>query len=954
MPQNRSCSRPLTAPVALLTLFAWLNGCSHEADSPPVPPPVAPVSPVESIPETSTVVAPGLSAPVDVVRDEFGVPHIYAHSFTDAAFAQGYFMAQDRLVMMDLSRRNADGTLAELLGAISPSLIDGDINMRVHHLAATASQTLAVLRASTDEKDRTLVAAMEQFSAGVNAYISDAQADPQHRFPASLKIIYDIQTARPWRPEDSIVLALYQAFDLSFDADSELTFSAVEDAAALKFDASADPVRAARKGIGADLQIMAPVDATFTQPSFGLSQPVRTASAARTHTKAELALLMKARRAVKGLGDDHVLWPAIGSNNWVVGPGLSVTGNPLLANDTHLLLSNPPVFYLQHLQVTTATGRDSVMGVQFAGLPGVVLGMNEHLAWGSTVNQIDVTDVYREAVTPCDTGAGPCVVWKGNKVALLPRKEIIGVGRFGKLSEQREVTLYDVPHHGPIIPRVTADHQVQALGTSELSIRYTGYEPVQLLRAVWNVNRAQTMQEAVAALQRDFLVGRQNWVFIDDRGHIGWTQATRVPRRPAGHAPWKVLPGDGSAEWLGDLDAKYVPHAMDPDQGFLVTANNDPIGVTANNDPFFGQPLIDGAPRYLGADYDTGTRAGRITRRINAKKTAGQKLTLNDMADIQADHVTEYGEQLAPTLLQAGDALVKELTQPGSVPELTPLLATASAPVKALLPTAVQWVRGWSFDTPAAMPADSPSAAQLSDSQATLVFSRWLAHLDKLALGDELGVLGVSTGSDSRTRLLIRMCTNPTSLKTGVSLATGDAVLFDDLTTPAVENKLTITAKALLVGLNALVTSLGADASAWRWGQIHTLTLAFPAGLSGLDLPPSDDPSFPHGFPRPGANGTVDVGSSGLSTTRFSFQYGAAMRFVCEMTPTGPRARNVLPGGQIFDPESPHYRDQMELWRKNKAFDLAFTDPEVVQSAQREQQKNGLGRTRFTPTAPTP
>ena len=325
-----------------------------------------------------------------------------------------------------------------------------------------------------------------------------------------------------------------------------------------------------------------------------------------------------ARRSVAGLGDDHVLRPAVGSNNWVVGGSLSASGYPLLANDTHLLLSNPPVFYLQHLKVTTAARTDSVMGVQFAGLPGVVLGMNEHLAWGSTVNQIDVTDVYREKVVPCTAGGGPCVLWKGGQVPLQPRKEVIGVGRFGKLSEQREVTLYDVPHHGPIVPRLTADGRPEPLGTSELSIRYTGYEPVQLLRAVWGVNRARTLEEATAALDRDFLVGRQNWVFIDDRGHFGWTQATRVPRRSPGFAPWKILPGDGSAEWLSDLDRKYVPHATDPAQGFLVTANNDPIGVTANNDPFFGQPLIDGAPRYLGADYDTGTRGQRRDNEITS------------------------------------------------------------------------------------------------------------------------------------------------------------------------------------------------------------------------------------------------------------------------------------------------------------------------------------------------
>jgi penicillin amidase len=941
MPHTRFRARCL----AQLALYLCTAGCTQADDGPPpVPPPSA--SPVESVVETSTVQAPGLSAIVDVVRDEYGVPHIYAQSFADAAFAQGYFMAQDRLVMMDLGRRSAEGTLAELLGDLSPTLVDQDIDMRVHHLGATAAQTLAALRASSDEQDKALVTVLEQFAAGVNTYIREAQADSK-RFPQSLVLVYDIKSARPWRPEDSIELGLLQAFDLSFDADSEITFSAIDAAAAMQFDGSADPQRAARKGIGADLQILAPVDPTFTLPTGWPAQLVRRE--ARRQRQNDLRLLQKARLAVRGIGDDHTLRPAIGSNNWVVGPALSVTGNPLLANDTHLQLTNPPVFYLQHLKVKSAAQQDSIMGVQFAGLPGIVLGMNEHLAWGSTVNQIDVTDVYRETVTPCDNGTDPCVLWKGNKVALVPRKEVFNIGLFGKASGQLTLTFYDVPHHGPILPRVTANHMIEPLGKSELSIRYTGYEPVQLLRALWGVNKAHDMGTAIAALERDFKVGRQNWVFIDDHGHIGWTQATRVPRRAAGFAPWKILPGDGTAEWQGDLDSKYIPRAIDPPQGYLVTANNDPIGVTAQNDPFFGQPKVDGLPLYLAADYDTGTRAGRITKRIVDRKTSGQKMTISDMADIQADHVTEYGQALQPTLRAAADGLVNELMHPGSQPELTPLLATASADVKAALPAAASFVRAWSADTPSALAAESPSAGAITDSQATLVYSMWVAYLNKLALGDELAVLGVSTGSDARTRLLIRMCNDPASLKTGVHPRTGDALLFDDMTTPEIETRSFIAAKALVSALASLIGRLGTDATKWRWGQLHTVRFGFPAGLAALDLPPSDDPTFPAGFPRPGTNGTVDVGPHGLSTTNFTFEDGAAIRFVCEMTPTGPRARNVLPGGEIFDPESPHYRDQAELWRQNRAFDLAFQDDEVVKSATVEQQQRGLGRTRFVP-----
>lgn len=945
---HRRTSRSLTLSLSLCALGA----CIDEPDLVEPPPPPTPVSPVEKLPLSATVRAAGLSAPVDVVRDELGVPHIYAKSFTDAAFAQGYFMAADRLVMMDLIRRSAEGSLAELLGELRAELIDADIHMRVHHIAKTAAESLALLRASQEPRDKQLVAALQGFADGVNAWVKEAQAG-QHKLPAVLSLVYDVKGTRPWAPEDSVVLALYQAFELSFDADSEITFSALDDAGATKFDASADPLRAARKGIAADLQILAPVDPTYTLPSGWTGLPLRTAALSGTRrARAQLDRLLRTRRAVEGLGDDRVLKPALGSNNWIVGPQLSSTGHPLLANDTHLSLTNPPVFYMQHVKVTTAEREDDVMGVQFAGIPGVVLGMNRHVAWGSTVSMVDVTDVYRETVVPCDGGAGPCVMWKGNKVPLTPRKEIIAVGRFGQISERREVTLYDVPHHGPILPRVTAAHTPEPLGATELSIRYTGYEPVQILRAVWGVNLAKTVAEAATALERDFLVGRQNWVLIDDQGHFGWTQATRVPRRAPGHAPWKILPGDGSAEWRGDLAMKHLPHAMDPSSGFIVTANADPIGVTNDNDPFFNEPMIDGAPLYLGADYDTGTRAGRATKRIEARKKAGEKLSLVDMTDIQADHVSEYGQELSPTLVAAAEALQQELAAPGTHADLTALAAATTAPQKALLPTAIGWIKKWSFRSPAGVPLapdDTPSAADIADSQATLVFAMWLSQLDKLALGDELKVLGVSPGSDMRTKLLIRMCQKPETLKTGVHPTSKDAVLFDDMATSEIETKRYIAARSLLIGLDAIAAKLGADANKWRWGQVHKLTLAFPGGLETLNLPPSDDSDYPAGFPRPGTNGTVDVGPHGLSTTRFSFGFGAAMRFVCEMTPSGPRAKNALPGGQIFDPESPHYRDQMELWRRNRTFDLAFRDDEVVNSAEREHKERGIGRTRFEP-----
>jgi penicillin amidase len=187
-------------------------------------------------------------------------------------------------------------------------------------------------------------------------------------------------------------------------------------------------------------------------------------------------------------------------------------------------------------------------------------------------------------------------------------------------------------------------------------------------------------------------------------------------------------------------------------------------------------------------------------------------------------------------------------------------------------------------------------------------------------------------------------------LKSGIDPTTHDPAFFDDLTTPEVESRRQTAVKALLRALDELAATLGNDASAWRWGQVHTLTLKFAVSIfESLQVPRLSDPMFPHGWPRHGYYGTVDVANP-VSRTDFSYGSGPAIRFVCELDPDkGPRARNALPGGEAFDPSSPHYRDQIELWRKNKTFDLAFRSADVVASALVEHTKNGLGRIRIGP-----
>jgi penicillin amidase len=930
-------------------------------------------SPVASVPLQTTITASSLSAPVDVVRDQYGVPHIYAQSLGDMAYAQGYMQAMDRLFEIDLLRHAADGSLSSIFGGAQ---LGNDMRMRAWHLRGQAEAGWAAFQESADPEDQALVTMLRQYALGVNAYAADLQAG-KYSLPPDLATLYVPASFQPWAPEDSLLGGEFLAFQLAFDPYSEIARSQMELQAQMTFSpVSSNPAYRARAGIDQDLQILAPIDPTYTLRSSpppawtGFNGDTSTAMrrVRLKHLQELASLYRRDLKALKGIGRDRVRDPSIGSNNCVVSGSLSQSGHVMVANDTHLQLQNPPVWWLVHLVNTGSSFPVDVMGVQIgAGIPGIILGMNQHMAWGATVSNIDVTDVYTESVSRCSDDAGYCVTFDGGQVLLQQRDETFAIGGFGQQTATTTATYYDVPQHGPIIPTLDSfGTSILPLMSKELSVKYTGFTSSPLLKAVFGLQTASTMRDGIASLDMYFGYGGQNWVVGDDQGNIGWSQTIRVPRRSAGHAPWKVLPGDGTAEWGPDMDPHYIPHAYNPDSGFIATANNDPIGVTDQNDPFFSQPMVPWSdagtpvsPLYLAADYDPGTRVGRITKRILAATADGGKLSLDDMQSIQADAVTELGLALAPLFLEVSAALAQEVATPGSQPDLTSLVASASANSKALFQTVHDWVAGWTFDTPTGVTEDNPTAQQIQDSQATLVMSFWESYLYDSALGDELGVpgmKGVVVEDGAQGKLLVDLCTHPEKLKSGLSDA-GDSILFDDLNTPEIESKRQIAAKALIRALDGIAVELGGTASNWRWGQVHTLTLEFPPGVvPALNYPPPTDPTYPNGFPRHGENGTVDVGNHGFDL--YAYQVGGkdnspsgpAIRFACELDPVnGPQARNVLPGGEVFDPASPHYADQMALWRKNNAFNLSFKDSDVVNSANTEYQTNHIGRIHFTP-----
>lgn len=883
------------------------------------------------VPLMETLDAPGLSAPVEVVRDDYGVPHIKGETDADVVYAQAYMMASDRFIQMELGRRQAAGTLSEVLGNSVPTIVDTDVSYRMHHLKQNGERIWAALQASSDPVDKKCALLLGSFTRGVNAWLADLRAG-KRALPSQVADTFKAAAIEPWSEADSLALGDLQAFNLAFDADGEVALSTHEAGEAKAFVGSSDAVKASRVGFVGDFYRFAPFDATFTVdgwPNAKLATnaaPNKGRGGSKRDSKGYLALLEKAGRSLRGVGLDRMRDPSRGSNNWVVSGKHTASGLPIVANDTHLSIGQPAIFYLSHLQ--SREGLD-LMGVQFPGIPLVILGMNRRVAWGGTVNYIDVTDVYRETVKDCN--GTKCVVWKGQDVPLTPRVETFKIGSPGLVSTTKQVTIWDVPHHGPILVRSLGGN-AEPLGAEELSIRYTGHEPAPLFKAVYGLATAKTVDDAKAALDANFKYGGQNWVMGDDSGNVLWTQSVRVPRRPKGTRPWAVMPGDGSAEWSGDHDVKLVPASRNPDKGFLVTANADPLGVTADNDPM-NEPEVDGFPLYLAADYDMGTRVGRITKRIAAAIADGKKLSRDDMANIQADAYSEVGEALAPAFLEGARALADELATPGKVPGLGPVLAAMGTPSKAALTAATEAVAAWSFGTPAGNDGESPES--LRDSRATLLVAVFTTRLAKNVLADELSAVGASLGGSRPTRMLATLIKTPDVLKTKTTV-------WDDLNTPEVETRAVMLARSVAQALDFITgnAELGPSPDGWRWGKVHRLVSTFPLSAA-LSQPP---------VPRHGGDGTVDVAFHGANDDSYDFSSGPAIRFVAEMDPAaGPRARNVTPGGQIFYKESPHFGDLFARWVNNEAVDLAFTTSDIVARAKKEQATTGLGRVVFKP-----
>ena len=866
---------------------------------------------------------PGLTGRVELLRDEHGIAHLFCQTDDDCLKAEGYVQAHDRFFEMDFYRHYAEGRLgADLLSAFTSKVRPVDrLYRRMFTDPDTGESVIKGIDAGLDDATRAFI---QDFTDGVNAYLADLHTNqkwtevPAEYQSALLSNGPDIYQGNadpdPWTVDDTLAVARFFTWDLSETFDQDLLGG--------KLASHLTPTQVA------DLVPFKAMDPTYVVPNYWgqqpLSRPLKLAPAVQTRLRSAAPILDKTLKQVQDLGPwVHPLGLVPASNNWVVSASQSSTGHPLVADDPHLQLLSPSIWWEVHVDSKSlpgATGSLKFEGTIFPGTPGVIIGHTDHLGWAVTVTGYDVTDDFVETVSGVDK-----VKINGQDVAV--KKTLVKMPNGPGPNDYDMEKICYVPQHGPIISvDGMSDNDLAdpskpcvdpAVGTQAMSVKWTGQQPTYEITAVNQLLHARTVTEAKAALN-NFGVGAQNWVVGDTAGHILYYPHAKVPLRAGDltqHPPYLPVPGDGSADWTGKyIPNADIPQALDPGQGFVVTANNDIEGVTDD-----GNPLND--KYYLYPTRDLGLRAGRITRLLQKAIADHGNVTPDDMKAIQTDTHWAFAEWIAPYLIQAGKDDPTDVTNLGLQPYLDRLAA-------------------WDFSTPTGLDGSDPvSSSPVADatvkanSVATTIFASFFLHAMDRTFGDELKASGVISddhvpNQQPFQRVLYEILSAPNAALDGY---------FDDVsTTGVVETRDQILLGALADAVTELKGRLGDNAGDWLWGRLHTSVFPSVFGLLGA---PSD-PFAMAPVANDGADHTIDVSNYDRS---YHSGAGPSMRIVTDVDPAGVLSWQVIPGGEIDLPDSPNLADQLPMWLGDTYVPMAFDLKTALGDAEARQKAGNAG-----------
>ncbi len=553
LPRNLAIGFILTLTVLLIAFFSARVWARHAMR--------------DSLPQLDgSLSLPGLTAPVTVQRDAHGVPHITAANIDDLVLAQGYVTAQDRLWQMETLRRHGSGTLAELFG--NAALLH-DRTQRTLQLRAAADRAVAVL--PPDQ-----LHFLEVYARGVNASIATQSAHLPLEFRV-LKI-----TPAPWTPRDSILVAIVMFQDLSTGYPTKLSREVLTTRLHPTLLADLYPVGSWHDHPPTQPTIdlanpTDPIPEIPLDPSQTRNQQPAIGPQQTTDIPALLAL-------AKSQSDCQACIP--GSNNWVLSGAHTASGKPLLSNDMHLSHGVPGIWYETSLSAPTPSGTPfHVAGVALPGTPFIIVGHNDHIAWGFTNLGADVQDIYVERIRAAVTNGkqdGKTREFQspdGNWHPILEHTETIKV-RGGK---DVVLQLFSTQHgdlETPVISNLLVSHPPAGRPVPEqrvLTLAWTVYDPANLSSPFFNINSATDWTSLTAAFST-FGGPSQNMVYADDQGHIGYHAVGKIPLRgstvlPSALSPIPVAGIDPARQWAGYIPFEQLPQAFDPPSGILATAN---------------------------------------------------------------------------------------------------------------------------------------------------------------------------------------------------------------------------------------------------------------------------------------------------------------------------------------------------------------------------------------------
>ncbi|MFF3400791.1 penicillin acylase family protein [Streptomyces sp. NPDC002659] len=854
-----------------------------------------------SFPQTTgTVKLEGLKGQVEVKRDDYGIPQIYADSDEDLFRAQGFVQAQDRFWEMDVRRHMTAGRLSEMFGS---GQVETDSFLR----------TLGWRRVAQQEYDTKLSPAtkkyLQAYADGVNAYLKGREGRDLSVEYAALEFENDYKPEK-WTPVDSVAWLKAMAWDLRGNMQEEIDRSLLTSRLSQKqikdlypaypYDRNKPIVD--RGGVNSATGKFDPnAKSSDISGNGGSSRGGNSAQGAAQGLNSQLAALSETLDTIPAL-----LGPSgngIGSNSWVVSGQYTTTNKPMLANDPHLAPQLPSLWYQMglHCRSVSASCQYDVAGYTFSGMPGVIIGHNQDIAWGFTNLGADVTDLYLEKLTGDSYQVGT------EKRRLTTREEVIKVAG----GSDRKITVRST-EHGPLVsdrsdelekvgqkaPVSTAPDRGAGYG---VALQWTALQAGRSMDAVFALDRAKDFATFRAAA-KNFEVPSQNLVYADAKGHIGYQAPGKIPVRAEGDGTTPAPGWDPKYKWKGYIPFDELPYELDPKRGYIVTAN---------------QAVTDAKkyPYLITKDYGYGTRSQRINDLIELKIQGGGKISTEDMRTMQMDNSSEIAKLLTPYLLKIdiSDPYVRE---------------------------AQKLLEGWRY-------------TQEPDSGAAAYFNVVWRNVLKLAFGNKLPkelrvedeCLNVrpadSTAPDDELTKRVRECGQRDT--DSAQPDGGDRwfevvrrILKDEKnewwhspasrTDAATVTRDQLLARAMEDARWELTAKLGKDATSWSWGRLHQLTLKNQTlGTEG--------PGFLQFVLNRGpwnlGGGEAAVNATGWNAAGdYSVIWAPSMRMVVNVG-DWDKSRWINLTGASGHAYSAHYTDQTDKWADGELLDWAYGEQAV-------------------------